>query len=61
MNKIIEYHAVSAADDYKKFNEAVNAQLKLGFQPLGGVATSVDENTVYFTQAMVKYERKLQS
>lgn len=58
MNKIIEYSAVCESGDYKKLNQAVNRLLKQGFEPFGDVSTCVDSDTVYFTQAMVKYDKK---
>jgi hypothetical protein len=56
MNKIIEYRAITVTGDYKDLNAEVNALMRNGFQPLGGVSTCLDHNTVFFTQAMVRYE-----
>ena len=58
MNRIIEYHAVCETGDYKKLNEAVNRLLKQGFELFGSVSTCIDSDTVYFTQPMVKYDKK---
>jgi hypothetical protein len=55
MNNIIEYHCVSECGDFKLLNKSVNALIQKGFQPLGGVSQIMDENGVYFAQAMVKY------
>lgn len=58
--KIIKYEAVST-DNIHALNRLVNDLIALGYQPLGGVSSSVsaiDVCDVYYvnTQAMVLYK-----
>jgi hypothetical protein len=55
MNNIIEYCCVSEHSDCDLLNHSVNALIQKGFQPVGGVSTTIDQAAVYFSQAMVKY------
>lgn len=56
MKKITEYITVSITGDHKELDRLVNSYIERGYQPFGGVSTTVDDNHVYFTQALVKYE-----
>ncbi|HTB82851.1 MAG TPA: DUF1737 domain-containing protein [Candidatus Sulfotelmatobacter sp.] len=57
MKKIIEYTIVKGVNGAEKiFNDEVNHLIQKGFQPLGGVAISLNDGTLMFAQAMVKYE-----
>lgn len=53
--EIIEYQALGN-QSAKLLVKAVNEAIKMGWQPLGGIAHSVDgDGDRYYTQALVKY------
>jgi hypothetical protein len=56
LTKIIDYKCVSESGDFKEFNESVNNLIRDGYQPLGGVSTTIDNQAVYFARAMVRYD-----
>lgn len=53
--KIVHYGLIQAID-YNKFYDTVNGRIKEGWEPLGGVSTVVEDGSITFTQAVVKYE-----
>ena len=55
MKTITEYRTASVGGDHKSLDKVVNELIARGFQPLGGVSTCIESDTVYFTQAMVRY------
>jgi len=52
--KVIEYQIAVGNGDCKELVQDVNDLIKNGFQPLGGVSSCVDEERVYYSQAMIK-------
>lgn len=57
MKKIIGYRAVSAIDA-DILTDEVNGLIREGFQPFGPIATSIDKDNIYYTQAMVRHAEK---
>ena len=57
MKNITEYTIVKGISGTEKhFTDEVNGLIKKGFQPLGGLAISLNDGVLMFAQAMVKYE-----
>jgi len=57
MKKITEYTIVKGAQGTEKhFTDEVNHLIQKGFQPLGGLAISLNDGTLMFAQALVRYE-----
>lgn len=51
--KQMEYTIVES-DNSKKVIESVNELLNDGYELVGGISTSITDDEVYYTQAMVK-------
>jgi hypothetical protein len=52
MSDIGEYELVSGCG-LEAFNEKINKMIKRGWQPFGGISVCVDDNNIFYSQAMV--------
>jgi uncharacterized protein YgiM (DUF1202 family) len=58
MSKIVEYRAVVSEGDINSLHREVNELIENGYQPLGGISSTVAAGmVVYYAQAMVKHEK----